>query len=176
MSLIKFENIQILTPQKGDAKSLGNFAAQNFTKTFGHVYHIDDLNEFLSQKYNDDAVLNLINDAQIFLKIAKYNGEIIGYIMGGPMSLPYKADIDAFELQRLYVSEAAKGTGLAFKLYQELLNYAKSIRATELYLGVWAHNERALKFYSGLGFEIVGKYLYQVGRTFDDERIMRIKL
>lgn len=172
-----FEKIEIRTPNLSDAKNLGEFAKEKFIATFGHLYHPDDLKEFLNQKYNTKIMEETINNKANFIKIALYDNSIIGYILGGPMGLPFEnAHSKAYELQRLYVDEIAKGTGLAKLLYQSLLHHTKTLNAPELYLGVWAENHRALKFYSNLGFEIVGKYLYQVGRTFDDERIMRLKL
>lgn len=177
MTMIDINFVEFRKPNMNDAEDLGSFAKTNFVATFGHLYHPDDLEEFLSKKYNKKIMEEIISNPENFVEIAVYNNEIIGYVLGGKMGLPFDgAHENAYEMQRLYVSQTAKGTGIAKKLYNSLLAHVKKINSPEFYLGVWSLNERALKFYSNLGFEIVGKYLYRVGRTFDDERIMRLKL
>jgi ribosomal protein S18 acetylase RimI-like enzyme len=169
--------IAIKPAKSDDATALSEYMARRFNDTFGHIYDPQDLADFLDAKYNPEITLGHIENPDNFIRIAWENSEIKGYIFGGFMSLPYDSFAKgAFEIYRFYVSDDQKGSGLAKKLYLELMQHVKIIGAPELFLGVWSLNERALSFYKKLGFEIVGKYLYQVGKTMDDERIMRLKL
>jgi ribosomal protein S18 acetylase RimI-like enzyme len=59
---------------------------------------------------------------------------------------------------------------------ERALAWTKAAKAPALHLGVWAGNERALAFYRKFGFEVVGSYHFKVGKTLDDERIMRLGL
>lgn len=163
---------------KGDAAAMAAFAAQRFIDTFGFNYSTDDLEKFVATKYNEVVFTDYIENPLIQNLLAiDENGEIIGYSQTGPMSLPLEgADPKGIELYKFYISDAAKGTGLAYRLFENIMAFVRSKRAPYLYLGVWSQNQRALAFYHKLGFEIVGKYLYQVGNTFDDERIMRLKI
>ncbi len=169
--------IEIKPATSADAPKLAQYMAMRFRDTFGHIYDPQDLADFLDAKYNSSTTLQHIEASENFIRIAWDGDEIKGYIFGGPMSLPFEGYAkDAYEIYRFYVSDDQKGNGLAPKLYNELMQHVKNIAAPELFLGVWSLNERALSFYKKLGFEIVGKYLYQVGKTLDDERIMRLKL
>ncbi|MEK7661668.1 MAG: GNAT family N-acetyltransferase [Pseudomonadota bacterium] len=172
------KEMEIRRPRLEDAPSLAQFAAARFCDTFGHLYDSDDLQEHLEQKYTADVFKEYILESEMFLVAAfAENGEIVGYAKAGNVEVPFEPrDENCKELHRLYVRDDMKGTGLGLKLYQLVLDYAKSEKASELYLGVWAENARAIAFYTRQGFEIVGKYLYQVGQTFDDERIMRLNL
>ena len=161
-----------------DAKAMSKFAGDRFKDTFGHIYDPDDLREFIAEKYNEGKFAEYIIDKTMQNLLAfDDGGEIVGYSQAGAMTLPLDDAIDgAIELYRFYVGDEAKGTGLAKRLFGEVLEFANQKKAPALYLGVWSQNFRALAFYEKLGFEIVGKYLYQVGRTYDDERIMRLWL
>lgn len=161
-----------------DAQKLAEYAAKRFNDTFGFVYDPLDLANHLQEKYTPETYLEAINNREIFTQVAIDAGEnIVGYSQAGPMGLPHDGAISgAFELYRLYVNDECKGSGLAKQLFDNVLARASEIGAPALYLGVWSQNARALAFYSRLGFEIVGKYLYQVGKTFDDERIMCLNL
>ena len=169
--------IEIKPATSADAPKLAQYMAMRFRDTFGHIYDPQDLADFLDAKYNSSTTLKHIEASENFIRIAWDGDQIKGYIFGVPMSLPFEGYAkDAYEIYRFYVSDDQKGNGLAPKLYNELMQHVKNIAAPELFLGVWSLNERALSFYKKLGFEIVGKYLYQVGKTLDDERIMRLKL
>lgn len=167
--------IRAAKPQ--DAAQLGEYMAQRFCDTFGYIYDPDDLAQFIKDKYNTEKTKYHIENKDNFFRIAFDGNEIKGYVFGGAMSLPFKdCAPNSYEMQRLYVSDDMKGKGIAKLLYDELLAHCQSIKTPELYLGVWSQNERAKAFYERLGFEYVGKYLFQVGKTFDDERIMRLKV
>lgn len=171
-------NLNIRNALVGDALAMSKFAAERFTDTFGFVYDPQDLQHHLATKYTQEVFANYINDhAMLNILALNEDDEITGFAQAGDMALPLDGAIkQSTELYRFYVSNEAKGTGLAKKLYQRVLEYAIARQSKVLYLGVWSQNARAIAFYKRLGFEEIGKYLYQVGKTFDDERIMRLEL
>lgn len=170
------DNIIIRQANLDDAPKLKQYSADCFIETFSHLYPKEDLDYFLCEKYSLEAVQKLISDDENYVLIAQnQNGDFVGYAMSAPMSLPYKdAKENSYELVRLYVSQEVKGTGIAKKLYEMVLKKAHELNSSELYLGVYCDNLRAQSFYKKLGFEIVGRYLFPVGKTMDDERIMRL--
>lgn len=169
---------EIRKPNQGEAEKMARFAAARFCDTFGHLYHPEDLKEHLEQRYTESVFKNYLLDDEVFLVAAfTEEGEIVGYAKAGNVEVPFMPRAEnSKELHRLYVRDDMKGSGLGLELYKLILDFAKAAKSSELYLGVWSENARAIAFYSRQGFEIVGKYLYQVGRTFDDERIMRLDL
>lgn len=170
------DNIIIRQANLDDAQKLKQYSENCFIETFAHLYPKEDLDFFLSEKYSLEVVQKQISDNENYILIAqKQNGNFVGYAMSSPMGLPLKdAKENAYELVRLYVSQEAKGKGIAKKLYDMVLKKAHELNSSELYLGVYYDNLRAQSFYKKLGFEIVGNYLFPVGKTMDDERIMRL--
>jgi diamine N-acetyltransferase len=164
-------------PTAADAAALAAFGAAQFVATFGFNYPKADLDAFLSTTYTTEKWASLIVDpSQFWCMAVDESGDILGYVQAAPMGLPYHSAPKAVELCKLYVSETAKGSGLAMALHQVVLNWARDVEAPELFLGVWAHNPRAQAFYRKLGFEAVGAYQFVVGNTLDDEVIMRLSL
>ena len=82
----------------------------------------------------------------------------------------------ALEMLRLYVAEEAKGAGVAAKLMDWAIARARARGAQDMYLSAYHANARAIAFYMRYGFAIVGRYDFPVGKTLDDERIMRLTL
>ena len=170
------DNIIIRQATLDDAQELKEYSTNCFIETFAHLYPKEDLDFFLGAKYSLEVVQKQISDNENYILIAQnQNNEFIGYAMSAPMGLPFDdAKENSYELIRLYVSSEAKGKGLAKKLYEMVLKKAHELNSSELYLGVYCDNLRAQSFYKKLGFEIVGRYLFPVGNTMDDERIMRL--
>ena len=76
---------------------------------------------------------------------------------------------------RLYVAEAAKGTGVAAALMDWGVAWARQ-RASILYLSVFTDNHRAQAFYRRYGFSDVGRNAFRVGNHIDEDRFYRLDL
>lgn len=167
----------IVTPTPDDAAALSAFGADQFSLTFAHNYPPEDLATFLAASYAHEKWAGLLADSTQHWRMARSaDGTIAGFAQASPMGLPLAHETGAKELCKLYVAEAAKGTGLAGALNQTVTDWARSEGAPALYLGVWSLNPRAQAFYRKLGYEAVGRYQFQVGGTLDDEIIMRLEL
>jgi ribosomal protein S18 acetylase RimI-like enzyme len=163
------EALQIRLAIDADAPALAAFGAKTFLETFGHLYPPEDKEFFLGQRFSLERTLQDIRDPARVMNMV-YRGDDL-------VALPVEApEPDALELYRLYLDETQKGTGLAHRLMDMAIHWARDQQAPALYLGVWSQNERAKRLYTKYGFEIVGAYHFKVGNTLDDERIMRLAL
>ncbi|MCB2107151.1 MAG: GNAT family N-acetyltransferase [Rhodobacteraceae bacterium] len=161
-----------------DAEKLAAFGAETFTETFGHFYRPEDLAAFLAASQSPAYYRDVLNAEawRTYLAVTRA-GDLAGYVMCGPMSLPYdSARSDAVELKRLYVSRTRQGAGLGSRLIAWALDWAHERRAGEIYLGVFNANTGAQSLYARHGFVKVGEYYFAVGRQRDHEFIMRRSL
>jgi ribosomal protein S18 acetylase RimI-like enzyme len=86
------------------------------------------------------------------------------------------SDIDAIELQRLYVSHEFHGKEIAAKLMSECFAEAERRKYQTMWLGVWEYNYRAQKFYEKVGFKKVGSHIFQLGSDAQTDFVMEKKL
>ncbi len=170
-------DLQIRLATDADAPALAGFGARTFLETFGHLYPPEDKQYFLGQRFSLERTLQDIRDPARVMTMVYRGDDLVAFLDCGPLTLPVESpESDALELYRLYLDETQKGTGLAHRLMDMALNWARERQASALYLGVWSQNERAKRLYAKYGFEIVGAYHFKVGTTLDDERIMRLGL
>lgn len=161
----------------GDADALAALARDTFVATFAGLYRPADLASYLGATYGGAIQAGQIADPHTDIRLACGDGALVGYCHVGPYKLPFDtAGRRALELHRLYVVERVKGAGVAAALMDWAIARARARGAQDLYLGVYRDNVRAQRFYKRRGFEIVGAYLFPVGETMDDERIMRLRL
>lgn len=170
-------DLQIAQPT--DAEALSAFAAASFTHTFGHLYDPADLALFLSTWNPPERVRSHIGDPAYRIALVRDpGGAILGYIKMGPLDFdlpPEQPTDDAVELHQIYLAEAAKGTGLATKLMDWGIAWARE-RASVLYLTVFTDNPRAQAVYRRYGFYDVGRNEFRVGNHIDEDRFFRLDL
>jgi ribosomal protein S18 acetylase RimI-like enzyme len=162
-----------------DAEAIAMFANGSFTDTFGHIYDPADLSAFLADWNPPERVRAQIGDAGHDIALVRDDaGAILGYIKMGPVEFdlpPEQPTDDAVELHQLYVAEAAKGTGVAARLMEWGIAWARE-RASILYLTVFTENHRAQAFYRRYGFYDVGRNEFRVGNHIDEDRFFRLDL
>lgn len=161
-----------------DAEILAALSAETFVDTFVKGFAIPysqaDIDGFIARSHSPSAYAAMLADPAMALWAAEdAAGAMVGYAVAGPFSLPVEgAGPGDGELRRLYVTEAAKGSGLATQLMREALGWLAADE-TPVWLGVWSLNARAQRFYARWGFETVAAFDYPVGQTIDREFAMR---
>ncbi len=169
--------MQLITPSTEHLPALSELAAATFSETFGHLYPPEDLNAFLIKSYAVEALAAQVADASQFWRLAiDEDGRAQGYLHCGPVGLPHaEADPAAHgELKRIYVASQAQGRGLGKQLLTTAMDWmATTYDNAPQWIGVWSGNTKAQTLYQAYGFERVGEYQFAVGKTLDDEFILR---
>ncbi len=104
------------------------------------------------KKYNDEEVLEIINDDKrpIFVYLDE-NDQILGYVF-----CVYQnnyGDKVTLYIDDLCVDENCRGHHVGTKLYNYVVDYAKENNIYHITLNVWCLNESAMKFYEKCGLK-----------------------
>jgi ribosomal protein S18 acetylase RimI-like enzyme len=109
--------------------------------------------------------------------VAEKDGEIVGYAKVN--LVPAQTDIhdpESLEVSRLYVLEEHLGSGLGKRLLETAIDFAKQNHKSYLWLGVWEHNARAIRFYEKNGLRIFGSHPFPFGDEIQTDYLMKIDL
>jgi ribosomal protein S18 acetylase RimI-like enzyme len=157
-----------------DAETLAALGAGTFAETFAHLYDPDDLRAFLAEAYGLQRTQADLADPRKASWLVEANGEAIGYALAGPCGLPHAAVTPACgELKRIYFLKDRQGGGLGKRLFGEVMAWLQADGPRDVWIGVWSENHGAQRFYGLHGFQKVGEYGFEVGRTVDREFILR---
>jgi ribosomal protein S18 acetylase RimI-like enzyme len=155
-----------------DAPDLARVGEISFTQTFGHLYPVEDLNDYLSTAHTEAAYLGWISNPAYGVWVAEQNSEVVGYALTGPCDLPHaEVTPDCGELKRLYLLEKAHNQGIGGQLLKVCLDHLTR-PGRRLWIGVWSENYGAQRLYGRYGFEKVGEYKFPVGKSRDHEFIL----
>jgi ribosomal protein S18 acetylase RimI-like enzyme len=159
-----------------DGAVLGGIARATFIDTFGTLYKLEDLADFLHQGSDANYAAELA-DPDIAVRFAETGGTPIGFCKISSLKLPAPDPAPgAAELRQLYIYKPWQGLGLADELTRWAMDCARARGATELWLSVFNENARARRFYARHGFVEVAPYHFMVGTQADEDILCRATL
>jgi GNAT superfamily N-acetyltransferase len=157
-----------------DAETLARISAETFCDTFAHLYPPEDLAAYLAEAYDVTRTRAYLTDPACAAWLVEQDGKAIGHALAGPCGLPHPdASPEHGELKRLYLKPDRQGGGVGSRLLRTVLDWLEDTRPGPLWIGVWSENHGAQRLYGRMGFEKVGEYAFEVGRTRDHEFILR---
>ena len=170
--------VSFASPETQFVTRLLPVARRIFTETFSHLYDRDAFEAFCDKTYAvDGPMAKDLADQNVQWRVAAVGDEPIGYAKLTPLRAPAPNPREgARELQQIYVLSSWHGKGVAEKLMNWAVESALEANASELYLTVFDHNERAKRFYARHGFTEVGNCTFTLGDRVDDDRIWRKSL
>ena len=157
-----------------DADTLSVLASRTFVETFGHLYPAQDLEFFLRDAYAPEKQAVILAHPDYAVWLLEEDGVAVGHAAAGPCGLPHD-DVAAGdgELKRLYVLASHQGGGWGGRLFDQAERWLLRDGPRTLWIGVWSENFGVQRFYARQGFSRVGGYKFAVGKTLDDEFILR---
>ncbi|WP_341227403.1 GNAT family N-acetyltransferase [uncultured Arcticibacterium sp.] len=132
-------------------------------ETHGRSAKKEDIDLYINKHYTEDALKKELRDQENIYHIIYHNNEPAGFsklILNkkpANLKLPNTASLD-----RIYLSKDFHGKRLGLELFTFNRDYAQKEKQTGIWLATWIENSKAIGFYSKIGFEIVGKYDFQI--------------
>jgi ribosomal protein S18 acetylase RimI-like enzyme len=168
-----FVNYEIRRATLDDATAFSEMAAQSFRDTFLADNSFEDVENYIAQTYTPALQAADIQDSRKEVWLAVIGTEVAGYVQlkDGEVETCVKGPKPC-ELQRIYVARAFHGRGLAQQLMEITIQRARLLGFQTLWLGVWEHNQRALKFYRKFGYEVVGDHVFVLGKDAQTDLIL----
>jgi diamine N-acetyltransferase len=151
-----------------DAAALAELGERTFRETFAAHNDPDDLEDYIGKTYGQPQQRAEIENPDGVTLLGETDGVLMAFAQLRRAPSPH-GDV---EIARFYVDRSHHGRGIAQSLMQAAEDAARAIGGTELWLGVWEHNLRAIAFYEKCGFRDVGSHPFLVGRDLQTDRLM----
>ena len=102
---------------------------------------------------------------------------LAGYSMLRTADTPLdEIDPSGLLLQRFYLHQRLHGSGVADELLAETSKIATEFGAPTIWLTVWEHNPRAIRFYEKRGFKTLGTCEFMLGKDQQTDVVMALSL
>lgn len=170
------ETITVRLASPDDVSLLSTLSATTFRCTFAADNTAEDIEAYLAENFSEEKLKQEFADPFATFFLAE-SGKPVGY------AKLYRGTPDAsvtgakpIEIVRLYVLPGGIGQGIGARLMQACLDTARSQGYETVWLGVWEHNLRAIRFYQKWGFGEVGSHIFQLGTDAQTDLILQKSL
>ncbi|MFV8772421.1 GNAT family N-acetyltransferase [Aerococcus urinaeequi] len=152
-----------------DVDELRAVSIETYTDTFGEFNSDENMRIYLEDAYNREKLTAELTETNSQFFFLKENNETVGYLKlnVGDAQTEHLND-NLLEIERIYVRTAFLRHGYGTKLIQTAEEIARDLGVNGMWLGVWEHNQRALNFYSKMGFRHISQHSFFMA---DDEQI-----
>jgi len=158
-----------------DISNLHRFAIDTFVESFAHQNTQDNMDAYIAEHKSFDKLKAEIERPESVFYVAMIEEEIVGYLkINWGHAQTELQDTFGMEIERIYVSKNQQGK----KIGQMLMEKAKEIAIAKnkafIWLGVWEKNEKAIAFYTKLGFRAFSTHPFFLGSDLQTDIMMRI--
>jgi GNAT superfamily N-acetyltransferase len=169
--------LQLSEADFADLASLLDLAQTSFVQAFTEGNKPENVQAYLSQAFTSVQLeIEWRNPASTFL-LASLEGRLVGYTKVNLAAAQTDVqDPDSLEVARLYTLEEVWGKGVGQFLLDAALDFAKEKGKTFVWLGVWEHNARAIRFYEKNGFKSFGSHPFPFGDEIQNDWLMRVEV
>lgn len=150
----------IRNANENDINQIAILAQETYTQTFGDEMSPEDLTKALKTR-DEDYFSQAIRTEEIV--VAELGGKIVGFIQFGAVSYDnIETNPEDLELNKIYVNPKYHGQGIGKKLIEAMLSNERVKPTTDIYLDVYAKNDKATGLYKKYDFREIGKVPFKV--------------
>jgi ribosomal protein S18 acetylase RimI-like enzyme len=161
----------IRTATAADAEALAELGVRTFRETFAKDNTPEDMALYLAKHFGGGLQRAELEDPVVCFLLLLADGEPHGYVKlrRGPANGRGRSPL---EVCRFYVDREWHGKGAALELMASIDALARRDGHDEVWLAVWEHNARAIRFYEKHGFTQVGEQPFTLGRDVQTDWLM----
>jgi ribosomal protein S18 acetylase RimI-like enzyme len=169
--------LNILRATEADLEELQSISMRTFCQAFERFNKAEDMDLYLTNCLSIDQLHAEMNTPESEFYLGRMGDETVGYLKLNHHNSSHDAkDSKGLEIERIYVEEAYLGKGIGPALFSFVRELAEQENATHLWLGVWEHNARAIRFYEKLAFTPFGTHVFMLGNDAQTDILMRKEL
>ncbi len=163
--------------QASDLSALLDVARKSFLQAFTANNKLKNVLAYLDFAFTESQFSKEMAVEASSLYIAILNENIIGYTKFNVT--PAQTDIhdpNSLEIARLYVLEDFLGLGLGKLFLDQAITFGRKHQKKYIWLGVWEHNPRAIRFYQKHGFVKFDTHPFPFGDEIQTDWLMRLDI
>lgn len=155
---------RIRIADRTDAPTLRNIGEQTFVDTYAAFNTPENMAQHIAQKFSLAAVEAELLAPHITYLVVEAHGQVVAYakLIESPVPAAL-GEAKAVEIERFYAVAAVHGQGVGSLLMQHCIDWAIQQGYEQIWLGVWEHNPKAMRFYEKMGFSAFGEHTFWLG-------------
>jgi len=159
MSLFTIKSCQL-----EEMDHLMTLSKETYYQAFKAFNTQENMDDYVVKAFSNEQLLAEMRDQQASFYFGIYQNQRVGYLKLNEYDTVSEGHQGpSIEVQRLYVKSDMQNLGMGHFLMEEAIKIARDKGFTFMWLGVWEHNEKALRFYGKFNFERIGSHTFLMG-------------
>ena len=166
--------IELQKVEVSDIDTLLKLSRETFFTAFYHLNNPDDMEAYAAKAFTIQRLEEELNTPGSTFYFALLNQEITGFIKlnTGTAQNEFK-DQYSIEVERLYVLAQHQGKQIGQQMLNFAFDIAKKGNYNFVWLGVWEHNQKAIRLYERQGFTLCGSHKFMLGNDPQTDLLLR---
>lgn len=166
--------ITITVATVGDHEILRQIAEDTFTETYAGLNAKEDMERYIKMNFSVEKVKEELANVNSQFFLAFDSEGVIGYLkVNTGEAQTALQDPSALEIERIYVRARYHGKNVGKLFYEKAVTVARQMDKKSIWLGVWEHNPKAIRFYEKNGFVTFDTHLFTLGKEEQTDLMMR---
>ena len=160
-----------------DLEDLVEISKTTFISAFEKDNNEDDFRDYMNTAFSTNKIESELSNPNSQFYFTYLNDERIGYFkLNSKDSQTEKFNQNTLELERIYVLDGFQGQQIGNHMLLKVIEIAKAMHVSVLWLGVWEKNVAAIRFYERLGFKKFNKHPYYIGTDKQTDWLMQLDI
>lgn len=130
-----------------DLDALVKLSIETFVAAFEKDNDPDDFEAYIQKAFDPQKLASELSDGDTYFYFVEEDGDLVGYFkLNIGQAQTDVHDLDSVEIERIYVVESHQGKSIGTLMLQEIILLAKKMQKGYIWLGVWEHNTKAIRF------------------------------
>ncbi len=164
--------IRLATP--ADAPRLRELSEITFRDTYTEYNTPENMEKHVAKNFSLSQLETELVDSKNQYMVCENGKDLIAFVkLVKDHSIEGLNEERVVEIERIYVLKAFHGQQLGRKLIDFCTEWAKGQGFDVIWLGVWEHNQNALKFYEKMGYVRFGEHTFLLGDEVQTDYVMK---
>lgn len=171
------ESLEIKQVTIANIDTLLNLSRQTFFDAFLHRNNPGDMEAYAAAAFTNQKFEDELSNPDSRFYFALIDNTIAGYLkLNYNNAQTELQDPNSLEVERIYILQQYQGQQIGKKLIDFAIDIAISQKLIYVWLGVWEHNDKAIRFYKNKGFKQFGSHPFMLGSDEQTDILMKKEL
>lgn len=157
-----------------DLSELRKISHKTYEDTYSAMNTSANMEAYLKKAFNITKLKSELSNLNSSFYFLYADGILAGYCkLNESDSQTDIYDQQSLEIERIYVVKKYHRNGFGMYLINKMISIATERGKSNIWLGVWQKNTKAISFYQASGFEVVSEHSFILGEDKQADFIMR---
>ena len=151
-------------------------SSRAFFESFSSYNTKENMDVYMESAFNRKQLMHELSNPDSQWYVYFFNGIAVGYLKVNVGSAQTEHFDSALEVERIYVLRDYQKQKIGQALMMKAFDLARGLGLTMIWLGVWEHNVKAIKFYQGFGFKPFTTHVFKLGTDLQTDILLKLEL